>query len=223
MAFQLVQSFKFEKADYSCDRRGDLLDISFGPPVPAIALQVEDWLAIQVRLDPPLLQGMTIVGFKRIFEEINRYAEKELPKRMKKLASVELSIAYDDESDTLMIRWQEEPRALHKLLKKVHFQRSGKPSIFEPLLRRRDLTTSETATAQPLGNVYVEKSLPSKDIVGIKILQYTKRGTAALEGIFGAVIDTIFERSAEYDENVHLITNALVQRLDWQKFAALAA
>jgi hypothetical protein len=44
-----------------------------------------------------------------------------------------------------------------------------------------------------------------------------------LEGIFGAIIDTIFEPPVEYDENVHLFTNALVQRFDWRKFAALAA
>jgi hypothetical protein len=35
-------------------------------------------------------------------------------------------------------------------------------------------------------------------------------------------IDTISEPPVEYDENVHLFTNALVQRFDWQKFAALA-
>jgi hypothetical protein len=137
MAFQLVQEFKFEKADFSYDRSGDVLDISFGPPAPAIALQVEDWLGIQVRVNPPSLQGMTIVGFKTIFEKINGYAEKELPQRMKRLANVRMSIAYDDESDTLVYRW------------------------FEPL--------------------------------------------------------------AEHDENVHLITNALVQRFDLRKFAALAA
>ncbi len=88
MAFRLVQEFKFENVDYAYDRQGDVLDISFGPPAPAIALQVEDWLAIQLRLNPPLLQGMTIVGFKKIFEKINRYAERELPERMERLARV---------------------------------------------------------------------------------------------------------------------------------------
>jgi len=69
MAYKLVQEFKFDKVDYQYDRRGDLLDVSFGPPAPAIALQVEDWLAIQVRIDPPSFQGMTIVGFRNIFEK----------------------------------------------------------------------------------------------------------------------------------------------------------
>jgi hypothetical protein len=213
MAFKLVQEFKFEKVNYSYDRRGDVLEISFGPPAPAIALQVEDWLAIQVRINPPSFQGMTIVGFKTIFEKINRYAEKELPKRMKRLARVVMTIAYDDESDTLVFRADEEPSALQRLLKKLRFQPAGMLSIFEPL----------AAVGQPLGNVYVEKSLPSKDIIGIKILQYTKCGEAALEGIFGAIIDAAFEPNAEHDENVHLITNKLIQRLDWQKFASLAA
>jgi hypothetical protein len=213
MAFKLVQEFKFEKVNYSYDRRGDVLEISFGPPAPAIALQVEDWLAIQVRINPPSFQGMTIVGFKTIFEKINRYAEKELPRRLKRLARVVMTIAYDDESDTLIFRADEEPSALQRLLKKLRFQRTGMLSIFEPL----------AAVGQPLGNVYVEKSLPSKDIIGIKILQYTKCGEAALEGIFGAIIDAAFEPNAEHDENVHLITNKLIQRLDWQKFASLAA
>ena len=119
MAYKLVQDFKFENVDYSYDRRGDVLDISFGPPAPTIALQVEDWLAIQVRINPPSLQGMTIVGFKTIFEKINQYAEKELPKRMKSLAKVEMSIAYDDESDTLVYRWEDVGFSPRRLLRKV--------------------------------------------------------------------------------------------------------
>lgn len=223
MAFQLVQELKFEKVDYSYEPRGDVLDISFGPRVPAIALQVEDWLAIRVGLAPPSLQGMTIVGFKKIFERINRYALSELPKRMRRLARVRMSIAYDDQSDTLIMRWEEEPNALRKLLKKLSFQRAGRPSVFEPLVKETYRTTSAVAGGQTLANVYVEKGFPSNEIVGIKILQYTKCGEAAVEGILGAIIDTIFEPSGERDENVQLITNALVQRLDWQKLSAVAA
>ncbi len=224
MAFELVQEFKFENLDYSYDRRGDVLDISFGPPAPAIAIQVEDWLAIQVRLSPPSLQGMTIVGFKRIFEKINRYVEKELPQRMRKLATVKLSMEYDNGSDTLVMRWEEEARGLRKLTQKLFFRKVGKPSIFEPLSKGDGLAPQEVMTAdQSLRNVYVEKSLPSKDIVGIKILEFTKCGPAALEGFLGAIVDTLFEPGAEHDENVHLITNALIQRLDWQRFAVLAS
>lgn len=223
MAYKLVQEFKFEMVDYSYDRRGDVLDMSFGPPAPAIALQVEDWLAIQVRINPPSLQGMTIVGFKRIFEKINGYAEKELPKRMKRLAKVKMSITYDDESDTLVYRWEDVGFSPRQLLRKVFSRGKGIPTIFEPLSKGGAVALSATAAEQSLHNVYVEKALPSKDIVGLKILEFTKCGPAAWEGIFGAIIDTIFEPLAEYDENVHLITNALVQRFDWRKFAALAA
>lgn len=223
MAFKLVQEFKFEKVDHSYEPRGDILDISFGPPAPAIALQVEDWLAIQVRINPPSLQGMTIVGFKRIFEKMNRYAERELPKRMRRLAKVEMSIAYDDESDTLAYRWEEDGSSVRRLLRKLFLPGKGKPTIFEPLSKGGAVALSATPAEQSLHNVYVEKALPSKDIVGLKILEFTKCGPAALEGIFGAIIDTIFEPPAEYDENVQLITNALVQCFDWRKFAALAA
>ncbi len=222
MAFQLVQEFKFEKVDYSYDGRGDVLDISFGPPAPAIALQVEDWLAIQVRLNPPSLQGLTIVGFKWIFEKINRYAEKELPQRMRKLASAKVSIAYENESDTLVMRWEEEASGFRRLIQKSFFRRMGKPSIFEPLSKGSDITPHGTTADQSLRNVYVEKNLPSKDIIGIKILEFTKCGPAALEGFLGAIVDTLFEPNTGRDENVHLITNALVQRLDWQRFATIA-
>jgi hypothetical protein len=223
MAYKLVQDFKFEKVDYSYDRRGDVLDVSFGPPAPAIALQVEDWLAIQVRINPPSLQGITIVGFKRIFQKINGYAEKELPKRMKRLAKVEMSITYDDESDTLVYRWEEVGFSPRRLLRKLFSSGKGIPTIFEPLSKGGAVALSATATEQSLHNVYVEKALPSKDIVGLKILEFTKCGPAALEGILGAIVDTIFEPRAESDENIHLITDALVQRFDWGKFAALAA
>ncbi|MBI1984151.1 MAG: hypothetical protein HYS61_08135 [Acidobacteria bacterium] len=225
MAFEVVQEFNFEKLEYSYDRRGDVLEISFGPPVPAIALQVEDWLAIRMRAEPPYLQGMTVVGFKRLFEKINRYVEEELPQRMKRLAGVKIKmwISYDDNSDALIYHWEENRSAWHRLLEKLFIHRTGKPSIFEPFLRRGDVASSLPTTAHPLENVYVEKSLPSKDIVGMKILEFTKCGPAALEGIFGAIIDTILEPTAEYDDNVHQITDVLIQCFDWQKLEALAA
>src|SRR5207245_5686482 len=136
----------------------------------------EDWLAIQVRLNPTSLQGMTIVGYKKIFERINGYAAKELPKRMRRLARVKMSVAYDDQSDTLIMRGEEEPNALRKLLKKFSFQRAGRPSVFEPLVKETHRTASAMAGGQTLANVYVEKGVPSNEIVGIKILQYTKCG-----------------------------------------------
>jgi hypothetical protein len=223
MAYQLVQEFKFEKVDYNYDRRSDVLDISFGPPAPAIALQIEDWLAIQVRLSPPSLQGMTIVGFKKIFEKINRYAEKELPKHMRKLATVKMSVSYDNDSDTLVMRWDEGTRGLRRLIQKFFIRRIGKLSIFEPLSKGDERESAETTADQSLRNIYVERDLPSKDIVGIKILEFTKSGPAAVEGFLGAIVDTLFEPNAEHNENVHLITNAIIQRLDWRRFSVLTA
>lgn len=223
MAFELVQEFKFENLDYRYDRRGDVLDISFGPPAPALALQVEDWLAIQVRLNPPSLQGMTIVGFKKIFEKINQYVEKELPQRMMRLAAVKMSVTYDNETDTFVMRWEEEAGGFRRLVRKLFHRGSGKPSIFEPLFNAGGLATEEVTPGQSLRNVYVEKSVPTKDIIGIKILEFTKCGPAAFEGFLGAIVDTLFEPSVKHDENIHLITNLLMQRLDWQKLAAVAA
>lgn len=223
MAFELVQEFKFENLDYSYDRRGDVLDISFGPPAPAIALQVEDWLAIQVRVNPPSLQGMTIVGFKKIFATINKYVEKELPQRMRRLAAVKMSVTYDNESDTFVMRWEEEVRGFRRFVQRFFRRKREKPSIFEPLSKTRELASEETTADQSLRSVYVEKSLPSKDIIGIKILEFTKCGPAAFEGFLGAIVDTLFEPNAKHDENIHLITNLLMQRLDWRKVAAVAA
>ena len=222
MAFELVQEFKFENLDYSYDRRGDVLEISFGPPAPAIALQVEDWLAIQVRVNPPSLQGMTIVGFKKIFERINQYIEKELPQRMRRLAAVKMSVTYDNESDTFVMRWEEEARGFRRFIRRFFRRKKETPSIFEPLSKAGGLVSEETAVGQSLRTVYVEKSLPSKDIIGIKILEFTKCGPAAFEGFLGAIVDTLFEPSAKHDENIHLITNLLMQRLDWRKMAAVA-
>jgi hypothetical protein len=223
MAFELVQEFKFENLNYSYDPRGDVLDISFGHPAPAIALQVEDWLAIQFRLNPPFLQGMTIVGFKRIFEKINQYIEKELPQRMRRLATAKLSATYDNESDTFIMGWETEPRGILGRIQSVFLHKRGKLSIFEPILKAGGLGPGEATADQSLRNVYVEKSLPSKDIVGIKILEFTKCGPVAVEGFLGAIVDTLFEPSAVHSENIYLITNALMQRLDWSKLAKVAA
>jgi hypothetical protein len=221
MAFKVVQTFKFGEVEYSYDRKGDVLDISFGPPTASIALQVEDWLAMRIRANPPALAGMTIVGFRKISEQIDRYAEKELPHRMKRLARVEMAIAYDDGSDTLIMRFEEKASLPRRLLQKLSLRGTARASIFEPLVGRGGPAATLESSAQPMNNVYVEKSIPSKDFIGIKILQYTKCGAAALEGILGAIVDMLFEPGAQQDENVHLITTAVVRRLDWRKFAAL--
>ena len=211
MAFQLVQKFNFEGIAYDYDRERDVLEVSFGPPAPAITIQVEDWLAIRMQSQPPFFQGMTIVGFKSVFEKLNRYVEEELPQRMKSLASATVEICYDDSTDTLIMRVGDVPSPLRQT-----------PSIFEPLAPR-GAGLDAGVPEESLRTVYVEKSLPDKEIVGIKMLQFTRLGPAALEATVGAIIDTLFEPKAEHGENVHSVTNALIERLDWQKLATLAA
>jgi hypothetical protein len=223
MAFQLVQKFHFEGVDYSYDRKGDVLDVSFGPPSPAIALQVEDWLAIRVGLQPPpFLQGITIAGFKRIFEKLNRYIAREIPQRMKRLSTASVEISYDDSTDTLIMRVREQAPGRRRRVKERHPCDTHSASVFEQLSQAA-VEGSPIAGDRSLRNVYVEKSLPSKDLVGIKILEYTKCGPAALEAIFGAIIDTVFESNAEHNENAHLLTKALIERFDWRKLATSTA
>jgi hypothetical protein len=194
MAFRVVQTF--ENVEHHYDREGDVLYLSFGPPRPAVAVQVEDWLGLRLALTPPFgFVGMTIVGFKRISERINRYIERdleqELPERVERLGSV--SVTYDDGTDTLIVREDES--------KERGF------SIFEPLV----------------DSVYLEKSLPTKDVIGIKILHFTRSGPAALEAVFGRIIDTIFDPERERDENARLITRAAVRSVDWRSLAVAAA
>ena len=202
--------------DYSYDRIGDVLDISFGPPAPSVALQVEDWLAMRVSITPPSLQGMTIVGFRKIFQKINGYVEHELPKRMKRLAqtSVQISVAYDDQSDTLIVRLTEQTIGWRRFVEKLFHHTRTAPSTFERLSNHPE---------DSLRNVYVEKTLPSKRIVGMKFLEFTKTGPAAIEGIFGAMVDSIFEPRTVHDENAHLIANALISKLDWPRLGRLVA
>ena len=206
MAFQIVQTFTFENMQYSYDRTGDVLYISFGPPVPAIAIQVEDWLALRICLQPPVIVGMTVVGFKNIFEKINGYIEQELPERIERLTKVSMNISYDDQTDTLIVRFVEHLTLLERIKNFLGY-RKPEVTIYELLAE----------------NVYLEKSFPSKNFVGFKILEYTKWGPSAVESFFGTIIDTIFEPHTEHNENAHLITNSLIQHLDRKKLAALAA
>lgn len=196
MAFKITQTFNFESVEYSYDRERDVLYISFGPPAPSIAVQIEDWLALRLSLQPPLLSGMTIVGFRRIFRKINRYIEQELPERIDRLSKASIVMSYDDQTDTLILRLDEEAAGLR-----------DKPSFFEPLAE----------------NVYIEKTLPEKNVIGVKILEYTRCGEAAVEAFLGTIVDTLFEPQRAVDENARLVTEAVIQRLDLPKLSALAA
>lgn len=192
MAFQLVQTFDVDDVQYSYDHTGDVLYISFGPPRPAVAVQVEDWLAIRLANTPPLFAGMTIVGFKRILEQINRYIDAELPERVDRLARLTLKISYDIQSDTLVIRAED--------------SKSTVP-LFELLAP----------------NIYLEKRVPSKDVVGIKITEYTKCGPRVIETMLEKIVDTLFGASRPRDENAHLLTDVALRAIDWAKVATIAA
>lgn len=205
MAFRIVQTFDFKNVEYTYDRMGDVLYVSFGSPAPAIAIQVEDWLALRMSFQPPFLAGMTIIGFKRIFEKLSRYIEKELPERIERLKKVSVSVSYNDETDTLIMRL-DEPLPVFERIKGFFGYTKPRASIFEPL-----------AT-----NVYVEKNLPSKDIAGIKFLEFTKCGPAAVEAFWGVVIDAVFEPQPQ-DENAHLVATTIVRYIDQKKLAALTA
>jgi len=193
VAYELAQVVSFENVQYDFDRDRDVLYISFGTPVPALAVQVEDWLAVRISLGPPpRLVGLTIVGFRRIFEKAHRYIERELPERIERLSRTSISIGYSDETDTLIMREDQTVPVL---------------SVFEPLAE----------------NLYVEKSVPAKDVVGIKIVNFTRFGPEAIKALFGAIVDSLFEDRPAPQENADLVTKAVLRRFDWQTLARLAA
>ncbi|MGH9428796.1 MAG: hypothetical protein ACRD2L_21120, partial [Terriglobia bacterium] len=215
MAFQVVQTLSFSKPiNYKYDRVGDVLYLSFGPVEPAIAIQVEDWLAIRIRVHPPSFAGMTIVGFREIFQKVNRYVEHELPQRVKRLERAVLTLSYDDSSDTLIMRLEE--RAPHSRISawfgEVFGRGADTPTVFEPLVSDERKLLADPKVARAVRNIYVEKAIPVGDIVGVKILEYTKCGPAAIEAMFGTLIDSIFEDDGAISENAHLIANAVVQQ-----------
>jgi hypothetical protein len=122
------------------------------------------------------LQGMTVVGFRKISRKINGYVEHELPKRMKRLThtSLQVSFSYDDQSDTLIIRLTEQTIGWRRFVEKVLHRAKSRPSIFERLSNHPE---------DSLRNVYVEKTLPSKLIVGVKILEFHQDGSRGYRGI----------------------------------------
>lgn len=105
-------------------------------------------------------------------------------------------MSYDDHIDTLILRLDDQEPSLRE-----------KPSVFEPLAN----------------NIYIEKTLPEKDIVGFKIIEYTRCGEAAVEAFLGTIVDTLFEPNRATNENARLMTRAVIQRFDWSKLSALAA
>lgn len=204
MAYNIVQRLILGTVQHHYDREADVLYITLGEPRGAVALQVEDWLALRLSVNPPYLAGFTIVGFKTLFERINRYIDHEIPKRVQRLTDLTITAAYDDQTDTFMMRFQEK-RPWWERLKKSFSPTEAPPTLFEPLVT----------------NVYVEKQIPSKEIMGFKILEFTKSGEQSMQALFGAIIDTVFEPERSTNENAHLIASSVLRHIDLNKFASI--
>lgn len=112
MAFVIEQ--KFDQVEHRYDRDGDVLYLSFGPPVPAIGLAVEDWLVVRITPGVPQICGVTIVGFKRLFGGIRPDLAKDLEARVDRLKKAHFVARYADETDTLTFRMEEEQPAYYE-------------------------------------------------------------------------------------------------------------
>ncbi len=106
MAFVIEQQFNDVRHQY--DPEGDVLYISFGPPVPAVTIDIEGWLAIRLVPNPPMLSGFTFIGFKRLFSKMRPDLIQEIPERVSRIKKSRFHIGYSDESDTLMLRFEDE-------------------------------------------------------------------------------------------------------------------
>lgn len=113
MAFVIEQ--QFNEAQYHYDREGDVLYVSFGPPIPAVTIAVEDWFLIRLTPGvPPRICGFTFVGFKRLFQKIRPDLIKELPERVERLKKAQFVVAYSDETDTVTMRFEQEQPAYYE-------------------------------------------------------------------------------------------------------------
>ena len=72
-------------------------------------------------------------------------------------------------------------------------------------------------------NLYLEKTIPSKEVVVVKITDFTRHGPEAIKAMFGIIVDALFDPGSRPEENVDLITKAVLGRFDWQALARLAA
>jgi uncharacterized protein YuzE len=123
MAFVIEQ--QFENAQHEYDREADVLYISFGPPRPAVALSVEDWLLIRMTPSPPQICGLTIIGFTSIFSRIRPDLIRELPERIETLRRSRLLISYSDETDALTYRFEEpQPAYYERFADNIYLERS---------------------------------------------------------------------------------------------------
>jgi hypothetical protein len=188
MAFVIEQ--RFEDVQHEYDREGDVLYLSFGPPVPGVALTVEDWLAIRLAPASGQICGLTIIGFKRIFSNLRPDLLENLSSQVDKLKRARFLVAYSDESDTLTFRFEEE-----------------QPAYYE----RFDQ------------NIYLERSLVGKGIVGFRITRYTEHGESAIERLLSSMIDALFAPPGTAPSPADALTRAFLQHLDIPKLLSIAA
>ncbi|MGH9661945.1 MAG: hypothetical protein ACRD96_25580, partial [Bryobacteraceae bacterium] len=151
MAFLIEQ--RFEEARHEYDRNADVLYISFGPPRPAVALTVEDWLVIRISPSPPQVCGLTIIGFKRIFSHIRPDLTREIPERIDKLKKARFRAEYSDVTDTLTFRFEEEQPA--------YYERFSDNIYLEQSLVGREIVGFKITRYTEQGEAAVEKLLSS--------------------------------------------------------------
>lgn len=188
MAFVIEQ--RFEEAHHEYDREADVLYISFGPPQPAVALTVEDWLIVRISPSPPQICGFTFIGFKRIFSRVRPELVQELPARIEKLRKARFLAAYSDETDTLTYRFEE-----------------AQPAYYE---RFSD-------------NIYLERSLMEREIIGFRITRYTEHGESAMEKLLSAMVEALFAPAGAVLGPEDALTRAFLEHLDIGRLLSAAA
>lgn len=116
---------KFDEVESFYDREGDVLYISFGPPVPSVGVVVEDWLVIRVTPNGRRLSGLTLIGFKQMFSKVRPELIAELPERIERLRKARFVGRYIEETDTLTIRFEEDqPAYFEPFDKNIYLERA---------------------------------------------------------------------------------------------------
>src|SRR5213594_1889135 len=180
MAFVVDQ--KFEQVEHHYDRDGDVLYLSFGPPVPAISLAVEDWLVVRITPVIPQICGMTMIGFKRLFAGIRPDLIEDLQARVDRLKKAHFVAQYIDETDTLAFRFEDEQPAYYERfeddifleralvggeiigVKLTHYTERGSASIEKVLSAMLDALFAPPGTEGRAGDALTRAFLDHLDI-----------------------------------------------------------
>lgn len=123
MAFVIEQ--RLDEAQHHYDKDGDVLYVSFGPPMPAVSVNIEDWLILRITPGGRHLCGLTIIGFKRLFEAVRPELITELPERLDRISQARFVATYADDADTLTVRFEEEqPVYYEPFVENVYLERA---------------------------------------------------------------------------------------------------